>query len=107
MSNNSGNLAVALLAGAAVGAGVGILFAPDKGTRTREKIKNNFDQAKHDLEHKIEKVQDQLKEKIMYKKYDLEDSYEALVSNVNNKKENLVSFLEDKLNNLKKSQAKV
>ena len=103
MSNNSGITVLALITGVAIGAGVGILFAPDKGSRTRQKIKLGYDDAKHDLQHKIEDAKDQLKEKIMRKKFDLEDSYEVLVSNVEHKKDDLVGFLENKLAELKKS----
>ena len=40
MSNTSGNSLLALLTGALIGAGIGILYAPDKGSKTREKIKD-------------------------------------------------------------------
>ena len=103
MSNNSGITVLALITGVAIGAGVGILFAPDKGSRTRQKIKLGYDDAKHDFQHKIEEATDKLKEKIMRKKFDLEDSYDVLVSNVEHKKEDLVGFLESKLADLKKS----
>jgi gas vesicle protein len=49
--NNNTKLIIALLGGAAVGAALGILFAPDKGSSTRRKI---FDSAK-DLASSLEK----------------------------------------------------
>lgn len=36
MSNDSSNVMLALLTGAAIGAGFGILYAPEKGTKTRK-----------------------------------------------------------------------
>ena len=42
MSTKFENGILALLAGAAIGVGLGILFAPDKGTKTREKIKDGL-----------------------------------------------------------------
>ena len=54
MSNNTGNTLLALLTGAAIGAGVGILFAPDKGSKTRGKIKEGYNDAQKDLVKKYE-----------------------------------------------------
>ena len=44
MSNDSGNILLAVLTGAIIGAGAGILYAPDKGEKTRKKIKKNGSQ---------------------------------------------------------------
>jgi gas vesicle protein len=39
MSNKTSNGIIALLAGAAIGVGLGILFAPDKGSKPEKKLK--------------------------------------------------------------------
>ena len=39
MANESGSVLLALLTGAAIGAGVGILYAPEKGEKTRKKLR--------------------------------------------------------------------
>lgn len=53
MGNNSKILAAALT-GAAVGAAIGILFAPDKGSRARKKITKKGMDLKDDVMGKIE-----------------------------------------------------
>jgi gas vesicle protein len=107
MSNNTGNTLLAVLSGAVIGAAIGILFAPDKGTRTREKIKDGFDDAKSDLKHKFEDVSDELKHKFSIAKNDLEETYENMVSNMSNKTEDIISLLEAKLADLKTQNGKV
>jgi gas vesicle protein len=108
MSNNAGNTLLALLTGAAIGAGIGILFAPDKGSRTREKFKDGYDDAKDKLRQKFEDASDELKSKFSCeKKYDLKETYEDMISNVSHKTEDVISFLESKLADLKEQNAKL
>ena len=107
MSNNAGNTLVAILAGVVVGAGVGILFAPDKGSKIRKKVKEGFDEAKNELNHKFDKVSSQLSQKLTTAKFDLEDTYQDLVSNMSHKTEDVISFLENKLADLKVQNSKL
>ena len=107
MSNNAGSTLVAILAGVVVGAGVGILFAPDKGSKTRKKVKEGFDEAKNELNHKFDKVSSQLSQKLTTAKFDLEDTYQDLVSNMSHKTEDVISFLESKLADLKVQNSKL
>lgn len=107
MSNNTGNTLLALLTGAAIGAGIGILFAPDKGSRTRGKIKHGYDDAKKNLKHKFDDASEELKNKFSSNKKDLQETYEELISNVSHKTEDVIVFLESKLADLKEQNAKL
>ena len=105
MSNKTGNTLIAVLAGIAIGAGVGILYAPEKGSTTRKKVKKGLDDAKNDLHQKYDTVSAQVSDKITVTKFDLEESYQDLVSNISHKTEDVISFLENKLADLKKRNA--
>ena len=67
---NSGKLLLGVLAGVAAGAMVGILFAPEKGSKTKKKkskkgedyvggFKEKFDEMLHSMSEKFNKVKEE------------------------------------------------
>ena len=53
MSKSSVSAVLGFIAGAAAGAAIGVLFAPDKGTATRKKIKNQAQKASDDMKENL------------------------------------------------------
>jgi gas vesicle protein len=107
MSSKNANGALALLVGAAIGVGVGILFAPDKGSRTREKIKDGFDDLKDQAKTKWDNLEEETKDKFSKTKDELKETIENLLSNSSYKAEEAITFLEEKLAELKIQNAKL
>jgi len=60
MKNSSAGFLVGLFSGAALGAAIGILYAPEKGSETREKLKEKA----IDFKSEIEDLKDQIIEMI-------------------------------------------
>lgn len=54
---------IGVLSGVAVGAALGILFAPDKGSKTRKKIADRSNKAKEDLKDNFDHFLDTISEK--------------------------------------------
>lgn len=101
MSNNTGNIVLALLAGAVVGAGIGILVAPDKGSNTRKKIKDGINVSKDDLLAKLNEVMEMLQGKAEDVASSFEDVLENVIQNGGESKEEVIALLEAKLAQLK------
>jgi len=105
MSNNSGNVLLALLAGAVVGAGVGILYAPDKGTATRKNIKDKAVKVKKDISEKVSHAKEDISNTLDTKKKEFEKKLEDTLSQVSLKADAIIVNLEHKLEELRKKNA--
>ncbi len=107
MSSDSGNVLLALLTGAAIGAGVGILYAPDKGITTRKKIKKKAILAKDDISHRVSKATDELTKAAADKRVDFERKIDETISNMSYKADDIIVTLEKKLEDLRKKNAQL
>ena len=103
MSGKTG-IGVGILAGIVIGVGIGVLVAPEKGSQTRKKIKDGYGDAKNELKNKFESATSNLKDKAA--KIDLQGSYDDLVATVSSKADDVIAFLENKLDSLKSEAAK-
>ena len=85
---STGKVALGALAGLATGAILGILFAPEKGSETRKKIKDRSKGQIDDLKSKYNGVIDNLTSKLEQVKRNgqahVEDAYEYAEDAVNN-----------------------
>lgn len=106
MSSKNGGSILAILAGAAIGVGLGVLFAPDKGSKTREKIKGNVDDLKVDVINKLADIEEEIRGKIPAIKENFKDKFDNILSNTSYKTEDAITILEEKLAELKKQNAK-
>ncbi|MCK0144074.1 YtxH domain-containing protein [Arenibacter sp. F26102] len=107
MTNESGNTLLALLTGAAIGAGIGILYAPDKGTKTRKRIKKKAMETSDELSSRISLAKEELTKTAEAKKIDFDQKLEETISNMSYKADDIISALEKKLADLKVKNAQL
>ncbi|MCF8256397.1 MAG: YtxH domain-containing protein [Flavobacteriales bacterium] len=81
---SSGKVLLGVLAGVAAGATLGILFAPDKGSRTRQKIADKSNQYADDLGDRFTDFMD-----------DINRKFDALSSDAKHMAQNTRHKLED------------
>ncbi|MDW5287982.1 YtxH domain-containing protein [Formosa sp. PL04] len=99
--NNSGNTILGVIAGTALGAAMGILFAPDKGSKTRKMIAEEAETRKNKLADQASELADAVAKKVNVKKGTLEEQIESILADTSNKSQEVIDALEKKLEVLK------
>lgn len=105
MENNKSTVIVPILIGAAAGLVLGILFAPDKGKSTRNKIKTKVLDTTHELSDQIVHAKDEITKFAKDKKAEFDQKMDTKISNLSYKAENIIDKLEEKLEELKAKNA--
>jgi gas vesicle protein len=95
---NSSNTLIAFLAGAAVGAIIGILYAPDKGSNTREKLSYRLDKYKKMLEDFLGNM---VNEKHPFAETEAKSQGDRVVSEAKEKAERLLDDVDELLAQLR------
>lgn len=104
-TSNKGKALIALLTGAAIGAGIGILFAPEKGIKTRKKIKRKVDETSHEIANRVSKASDELSATAEKKKRDFDRKLDDAVAAMSSKADNIISSVEGKLKDYSKKSS--
>lgn len=107
MSNQTGNTLLALLTGAAIGAGIGILYAPDRGDKTRKKIRKNAKTAQKELEKQLNSTKTKLTAQAEKTRENFEHKLEDTLSTMSYKADDILVALEAKLEDLRSQNAKL
>ena len=106
MKNNSGTLLIAILAGAAVGASLGILYAPNKGSKTRGKIKHAVTDTTEEVTEWVKNAKEDLVRSAHDNKVAFDKKIESSISTMSTKAEDIISSLEHKLETIKNTNLK-
>jgi gas vesicle protein len=107
MASHTGQTLLALLTGAAIGAGIGILYAPDKGSKTRDKLSKETKKAQKKLNKQIQETTSNLSSKAQKARLSFEQKLEDTLSSASYKADDILLAMEDKLEALRKQNAKL
>lgn len=99
--SKSSNTVLGLLAGTAIGATLGILFAPDKGSITRQRLSEEAINAKDNLATKASEVRSKVAETYVDKKGTFDEKMDSILTSASYKAEDVITSLESRLQDLK------
>ncbi|TBW27728.1 YtxH domain-containing protein [Gramella sp. KN1008] len=104
---NTGNTLLALITGAAIGAGIGLLYAPDTGENTRKKLKKDAQDAQDKLNKRYQETSSNLSDRAKKARVDFEKRLEETLSSASHKADDILAAMETKLEELRKQNAKL
>ncbi len=98
---NSGNTLIALITGAIVGAGVALLYAPEKGENTRRKLNAGAMKAKSKFDKQLHETTESLSKTARRAKINFDSKLEETLSSASYKADDIIVALEGKLEELR------
>ena len=105
--SKTGNTILALITGAAIGAGLGLLYAPESGDKTRKKISKGAKDAKKRFDKQVKETTESLSESASHAKKTFDKKLEATLSAASEKANDIIVAMEKKLEDLRQKNAKL
>ncbi|PKG43531.1 YtxH domain-containing protein [Psychroflexus sp. MES1-P1E] len=105
MGNKTGNTILALITGTALGVGLGLLYAPQSGKKTRKQLKDEADHLQENLNKKYKETSSHLSAFSEEAKKSIEEKLDKTFSNASTKADGMLSKLESELDQLKKKNS--
>ncbi len=109
MGKDKGKIALAVFTsaaiGTAIGVGVGMLFAPRKGSKTRKKIRHTAVGTAYDVSKWLKHSKDEIAQAAHDTKEAFQDKMEDALSAMSHKGEDIIANLEDRMEEIKNKNA--
>lgn len=105
--SKSSNTLLALVLGGAIGAAAGILYAPDKGEKTRKDLSKKAKKQQDKLTKQLKETQAALADNAQKAKLTFEEKLNDTISTASYKADDVISTLESKLSDLRAKNAQL
>lgn len=105
--SKSGNTLLALVLGGAIGAAAGILYAPEKGTKTRKDLSKKAKKEQDKLMKQLKETRTSLTDNAHKAKLTFEEKLNDTISTASHKADDVISTLETKLAELRVQNGKL
>jgi len=107
MRSNTGETILALLTGAIVGAGLGMLYAPAKGSETRKMLGEEANKAGDRLRETVKETTTNLSKTAQKARFNFDKKLADTLESTSHKADDILLALEDKLEKLREENAKL
>lgn len=107
MASNSGQTLIALLTGVIIGTGIGILYAPDKGSETRDKLSKEAKKTQKRLSKQLKETGSSLSDTAQKARLSFTEKLNETLSSASYKADDILLAMEDKLEALRRQNAKL
>lgn len=105
--SKSTNTLLALVLGGAIGAAAGILYAPEKGEKTRKDLSKKAKKQQDKLTKQLKQTQASLVDNAQKAKLTFEEKLNDTISSASHKADDVIGTLESKLADLRARNAKI
>lgn len=105
--SKAGSTILAFLSGAAIGAGAGLLYAPEKGEKTRKRLNAEANKTKEKLQKQWEETSSNVNANAKKTLAEIEEKLDKALSSASTKADDIIVSLQNRLEELREQNKKL